>query len=55
MFYLWIVAYMGIGYDMYGENWNKEKMASELGVEMLEVERAIAFLSKLEQISSPIV
>ncbi len=52
---LWTLAYQGLGFEMYGDNWKKEKMAMELGVNLDDLEGALTILRKLEQISSPII
>lgn len=52
---LWALAYRGLGFDMYGEDWNKEKLAASHNVDAGELQHALAFLIELEQISSPII
>ncbi|MBS4202724.1 tetratricopeptide repeat protein [Lederbergia citrea] len=51
---LWAAAYRGMGYEMYGEEWSKEKVAEKYGVDVMELDRAVSFLLNLEEISSPI-
>lgn len=52
---LWAAAYRGMGFELYGEDWNKKEVAESLNVEITELEKALTFLHKLEEISSPIV
>ncbi|WP_062104534.1 tetratricopeptide repeat protein [Bacillus niameyensis] len=52
---VWAAAYRGMGYEMYGEDWEKEAVAENYGITMDELEIALAFIVQLEQISSTIV
>ncbi|MEK3890554.1 tetratricopeptide repeat protein [Bacillus sp. FSL K6-3431] len=52
---LWTLAYRGLGYEMYGDNWNTEKLASEFNVRLEDLKDAMMLLTELEQISSPII
>ncbi|MCJ8007015.1 tetratricopeptide repeat protein [Lederbergia wuyishanensis] len=51
---LWAAAYRCMGYEMYGEKWNKEKIATTYGVNCDEMVDAFSYLLSLEEISSPI-
>ncbi|MBS4194859.1 tetratricopeptide repeat protein [Lederbergia citri] len=52
---LWAAAYRCMGYEMYGEQWNKEKLAKIFGVKCEEMINAFSFLLSIEEISSPIL
>ncbi|MCR2820574.1 tetratricopeptide repeat protein [Lederbergia panacisoli] len=52
---LWAAAYRCMGYELYGEQWNKEKIANNFGVNSEEMVNAFSYLLTLEEISSPIL
>lgn len=52
---VWAAAYRGMGYEMYGEDWEKEAVAESYGITMDELEIALAFIEELEQISSTFI
>ncbi|MBS4216974.1 tetratricopeptide repeat protein [Bacillus sp. FJAT-49711] len=52
---LWAAAYRCMGYELYGEQWDKEKIAINFGVNSEEMVDAFSYLLTLEEISSPII
>ncbi|MBS4199843.1 tetratricopeptide repeat protein [Bacillus sp. FJAT-49732] len=52
---LWAAAYRCMGYEMYGEKWDKEKIATMFGVNCEKMVDAFSYLLSLEEISSPIL
>lgn len=52
---VWTAAYRAMGYELYGENWNLEKLAEFHSVQEAELGTIFTFIVKLEEISSAIV
>lgn len=52
---LWVVAYKGMGLELYGEEWSLEELAQQNGLNVEKLTEAYTYLLELEKISSPIV